>query len=120
MKTFLLKILIFSDQGPVNWTYESPEWWPSDVTFANPTGRHSFTSQQCDKVKHAFIEPNMAYMEPDSQDLIDDTFEGEAVRFESYIVSVLIFVMVIHLWLTMECHKNLGMICAPSFGDVVL
>ena len=89
-------------------------------TFANPTGRHGFTSQQCDKVIHAFIEANVAYMEPDSPDLIDDTFEEEAVRFESDTVSILIFVMVIHLWLTMACHKNLGMICAPLFGDVVL
>ena len=62
----------------------------------------------------------MAYMEPDSPDLIDDTYEEEAVRFESDTVSILIFVMVIHLWLMMACHKNLGMICAPLFGDVVL
>ena len=114
------RILIFSDQGRVNWTDESPEWWPSDVTFANPTGRHGFTSQQCDKVIHAFIEANVAYMEPDSPDLIDDTFEEEAVRFESDTVSILIFVMVIHLWLTMACHKNLEMTCAPVFGDLVL
>ena len=62
----------------------------------------------------------MAYMEPDSADLIDDTFEEEAVRFESDVVSVLIFVMVIRLWFTMEIHKNLGIICTPLFGDVVL
>ena len=62
----------------------------------------------------------MAYMEPDLPDLIDDTFEEEAVRFESDTVSILIFVMVIPLWLTMACHKNLGMICTPLFGDVVL
>ena len=52
-------------------------------------------------------------MEPDSPNLIDDTFEEEAVRFESDTVSILIFVMVIPLWLTMACHKNLGMICTP-------
>ena len=62
----------------------------------------------------------MAYMEPDSPNLIHDTFEEEAVRFESDTVSILIFVMVIHLWLTMACHKNLGIICTPLFGDVVL
>ena len=43
-------------------------------------------------------------MESDSPDLIDDTFEEAAARFESDTVSVLIFVMVIHLWLTMACH----------------
>ena len=59
-------------------------------------------------------------MEPDSPDLIDDTFEEEAVRFESDTVSILIFVIVIPLLLTMPCHKNLGMICTPLFGDVVL
>ena len=62
----------------------------------------------------------MAYMEPDSPDLIDDTFEAEAVRFESDTVSILVFVMVIPLRLTMACHRNLGMICTPLFGDVVL
>ena len=50
--------------------------------------QQGFTSQQCDKVIHVFIEPNVAYMEPGSPDLIDGTFEEEAVR--------LIFVMVIH------------------------
>ena len=69
-QTSLLRILIFSDAGRVNWTDESPEWWPSDITFANPTGRHGFTSQQCDKVIHAFIEANVIYMEPDSADLL--------------------------------------------------
>ena len=117
---FSIKNPQISDQGRINWTDESPEWWPSDVTFANPTGRHGFTSKQCDKVIHAFIEANVAYMEPDSPDQIDDTFEEEAVRFESDTVSILIFVMVIRLWLTMACHKNLGMICPPLFGDVVL
>ena len=62
----------------------------------------------------------MAYMEPDSPDVIDDTFEEEAIRFESDVVSVLVFIMVIHLWLTMECHKNLGIIHTPLFGDVLL
>ena len=116
----LLRILIFSTQDPVNWTEESPEWWPSDITFANPTGGHGFTPEQCDKIIHAFIEANVAYMDPDSPDLIDDTFEEDAVRFESDTVSVLVFVMVIHLWLTMPCHKNLGMICVPLFRDVLL
>ena len=59
-------------------------------------------------------------MEPDSPDVIDDTFEEEAIRFESDVVSVLVFVMVIHLWLTMEYHKNLGIIYTPLFGDVLL
>ena len=71
-------------------------------------------------VINAFIEANVAYMEPNSLDLIDDTFEEVAVRFESDVLSVLIFVMVIRLWLTMESCKNLGIICAPLFGDVVL
>ena len=112
-QTSLMRILIFSDQGRVNWTDESPKWWPSGVTFSNPTGRHDFTSQQCDKVIHAFIKANVAYLESHSSDLIDDTFEEEAFRFESDIVSVLIFVMAIRLWLTMECHKNLEIICTP-------
>ena len=69
---------------------------------------------------HAFIEANVAYTELDSANLIHDTFEEEAVRFESDTVSILIFVMVINLWLTMACHKNLRIICTPLFGDVVL
>ena len=81
-----MSILIFSDEDRVNWIHESPEWWPPDVTFANPTGHHGFTSQQFDKVMHAFIEANVAYMEPDWPDLIDNTFEDEVVRFESDIV----------------------------------
>ena len=40
----------------------------------------------------------MAHMEPDSPDLNDYTFEQEAVRFKSYTVSALIFVVVITKW----------------------
>ena len=49
----------------------------------------------------------MAYMEPDSPDLIDDTFEDEAARFESDTVSISIFVMVMHLRLPWHVIKIL-------------
>ena len=35
------------------------------LTFANGAGRNGFTSQQCDKVIHEFIEVNLAYIKFD-------------------------------------------------------
>ena len=55
----------------------------------------------------------MAYMEPDSPDLIDDTFEDEAARFESDTVSISIFVMVMHLRLPWHVIKTLERYAHP-------
>ena len=85
------KEAISTMRATLPWIDESPECWPSDITFANPTGHNGFTSQQCNKVINTFTKASAAYMKGDSIDVIKETFEEETVRSESDIVNVLIF-----------------------------